>query len=93
MSTENIQISLTEKQLKTIISGLLFSASVNVVSNTHEEYLNDLFTLAKDLKKLDPKIKLDSIQFVKEDNYEDSLSLEVLKEFIDNMEIVTFEEV
>ena len=93
MSTENINISLSEDQLATLISGLLFSCSVNVVSETTEEYQKDLFFLARELKQLQPNIKLKNIQFLKENNYEDSLSEEVLSEFIDNLDIVTFDHI
>lgn len=93
MSTQNITINLSEKQLGTLISGLLFSCSVNVVSNTNEEYQRELFDLAKELKALKTDIKLDSVQFLKEENYEDSMSQELLEEFIDNLEILTFENI
>ena len=93
MSNETITITLNEKQLSTIISGLLFSCSVNVVANTNEEYQQDLFSLAKDLKHIKPDIKLEDIQFLKEDYYEDSLSKELLSEFEDNLEIIGFEQI
>lgn len=93
MSTKNVNISLTEKQLATIISGMLFSCSVNVVSNTNKNYFLELFELAKELKALRPSIKLEDIQFVKESNYEDELSDQVLSEFHTNLELVTFDEV
>lgn len=93
MSTQQITLKLTEKQLETIISGLLFSCSVNVVSNTNEEYQRELFQLAKDLKAVNPEIKLEDVQFLKEDNYEDSLSAEVFEEFGSNMTILSFDQV
>lgn len=93
MSTQQITLTLTEKQLETIISGLLFSCSVNVVSNTNEEYQRELFQLAKDLKQVNPNVKLNDVQFIKEDNYEDSLSVELFEEFGDNMSILSFEQV
>ena len=93
MSPENITISLNEKQLETLISGLLFSCSVNVVSNTNEEYQRELFILAKALKQIKPNIKLEDVQFLQEDNYEDSLSQELLEEFIDNIDVVTFDQI
>lgn len=93
MSDQNITISLSEKQLSTIISGLLFSCSVNVVSNTNEEYQRELFELARDLKYIRSDIKLDDIQFLKEDDYEDSLSHDVLEEFKNNIEIIGFEQI
>lgn len=94
MSTQQfINISLTEDQLSTIISGLLFSSSVSVVSNVNEKFHTELFELAKQLKELKPDVKLDNIQFVKEDNYEDELSTLILQEFHQNMQIVSFEQV
>jgi hypothetical protein len=93
MSTEYINISFTENQLATIISGLLFSCSVNVVSNVNEKFFLELFELAKNLKTLKPEIKLDNVQFVKEKDYEDQLSDLVLEEFHTNMQLVTFEQV
>lgn len=93
MSTKNISISLTEKQLGTIVSGLLFSCSVNVVSNTNEEYQQELYQLAKEFKNIKPDIKLEDIQFLKEDNYEDSLSQELFEEFANNLEVISFEQI
>ena len=93
MSTEYINISFTENQLATVISGLLFSCSVNVVSNVNEKFFLELFELAKSLKTLKPEIKLDNVQFVKEKDYEDQLSDVVLEEFHTNMQLVTFEQV
>lgn len=94
MSEEQlITLTLTEKQLATIVSGLLFSCSVNVVSNTNEEYQTELFELARTIKSAHPSIKLEDVQFLKEDHYEDDLSPLVFAEFGDNMELLTFEEV
>jgi hypothetical protein len=93
MSTPQITLTLTEKQLETIISGLLFSCSVNVVSNTNAEYQKELFDLAKELKKVNPNIKLTDVQFLKEEYYEDCLSPELFEEFGTNMEILSFDQV
>jgi hypothetical protein len=94
MSEEQlITLTLTERQLATIVSGLLFSCSVNVVSNTNEEYQRELFELAKTIKSAYPDIKLEDVQFLKEDNYEDDLSPLVFDEFGTNMELLTFEQV
>jgi hypothetical protein len=93
MSTDLINISLTESQLSTIISGLLFSCSVSVVSNVNDNFQIELFELAKELKNLKPSIKLDNVQFVKEDNYEDELSKLVLEEFEPNMQLIAFDQV
>lgn len=94
MSEEQlITLTLTERQLATIVSGLLFSCSVNVVSNTNEEYQQELFALALVIKSAYPGIKLTDVQFLKEDNYEDDLSPLVYEEFGSNMELLTFDQV
>jgi len=89
----NINITLTEKELETAISGLLFSCSVNVVSNTSSEYQTELFDLAKKLKENKPDIKLSNIQFLKEENYEDETSESILQAFENNIETITFDEI
>ena len=91
MAKEPINIPLSEKQLAAAISGLLFSCSVNVVSNTNEEYQKELFDLAKLLKSYSSNIKLEDVQFLKEDDYEDSLSRDLLEEFKTNLEVTSFE--
>ena len=91
MAKETLNIALTEDNLASIISALLFSCSVNVTSNTNEEYQQELFAVAKQLKKIKPDIKLDNIQFLKEDDYEDSISVELLEEFKNNLEVSSFD--
>lgn len=91
---KNITINLTEKELAAAVSGLLFSSSVNVVSNTNEEYQLELYNLAKKLKDLKPNMVLKDIQFLQEKNYEDTLSEQLITEFKDNISsVVTFEQV
>lgn len=89
----NIKPSLTENELNLIISSLLFSSSVNVVSNTQEDYQRSLIELAVKLKKLAPDIRLNNIQFIEEENYEDQWSSDILNNFADNIEIVNFDQV
>lgn len=92
--SKSISVKLTEQELTDAISALLFSSSVNVVSNTNQEYQNQLFDLAKKLKGYNPELKLKDIQFLQEDNYEDSLSANILETFKPNFEeIIKFENV
>lgn len=91
MAKETLNITLTEDGLASVISALLFSCSVNVTSDTNEEFQLELFSLAKQLKKVKPDIKLDNIQFLKEDDYEDSISAELLEEFKSNLEVSSFD--
>jgi hypothetical protein len=87
----NINVALTEEELRTAISGLLFSCSVNVVSNTSVEYQTELLRLAEKLKQLKPDIKLTEVQFIKEENYEDETSSSILDNFKDNIDITSFD--
>ena len=87
----NINVELTKQELEVAISGLLFSCSVNVVSNTDLSYQERLFELAKKLKTYSSDIKLTDIQFVKERDYEDLISERILETFGKNLEITTFD--
>lgn len=89
----NITPTLNEEELELVISSLLFSSSVNVVSNTEEYYQKRLIDVAIKLKNLKPDINLSHIQFIKEDNYEDQWSCDILENFSDNIEIVGFEHI
>ncbi len=89
----DINISVTEQELETLISGLLFSCSVNVVSNTDKEFQINLLELAAKLKEHKQDIQLNNIQFLKEDNYEDEISEILFDKFSKNIKAVTFEEV
>lgn len=89
----NINIALSESELEAAISGLLFSCSVNVVSNTSFEFQKQLLEIAEKLKNFKPDIKLTNIQFVEEENYEDLISESVLSKFKNNMETTTFEHI
>ena len=89
----NINITLTEKELSNAISGLLFSCSLNVVSNTNKDFQQELFDLAKKLKNYCSEVKLDNVQFLKEENYEDETSELILDTFKNNIETITFEEI
>lgn len=89
MST--INVTLTNEELEAAISGLLFSCSVNVVSDTDLAHQTRLLDLAKKLKEAKPDIKLNSVRFIKEESYEDETSPEILNIFKSNIEITTFD--
>lgn len=89
----NLNVTLNDEELQTAISALLFSCSVNVMSNTNSEFQTELFNLAVKLKNIKPDIKLPNVQFVQEDNFEDVTSSLILESFEDNIEIITFDSV
>jgi len=87
-------ISLTKDELQKIISALLFSSCVNVVYNgTQPSYFESLTDLAKSLIKESPDIQLEHVQFIKEENYEDTWSSDIYETFKNNIEVTTFENV
>ena len=86
----DITLTLTQDELATTISALLFSSSVNVVSDTTEQYQKQLIETAKKLKSFKPDVQLNDVQFIVEENYEDSWSEEILTEFRNNIKTATF---
>ena len=87
-------ITLTENELNKIVAALLFASSINVVYNdTDSSYFKDLKNLAIRLKEYKPDIKLEHVQFIKEETYEDLWSVEILETFKDNIDITTLEKV
>ena len=91
--SNHINVSVTEEELATLISGLLFSSSVNIVSTVEEDYQKKLVDLAVKLKEIRPQIKLSSIQFIQEDCYEDQWSEDIFSNFKENLEVVNFEKI
>ena len=89
MPTTNI--NLTDEEMETAISGLLFSCSVNVVSDTDLAYQTKLLNLAKKLREAKPDVKLNSVRFIQEESYEDETSPDILNTFKNNIEITTFD--
>lgn len=89
----NLNLKLTKEELAATISALLFSSSVNVVSDTSEEFQTTLFEIAKKLKQSCPDIQLNDIRFIVEENYEEKCSEEILKEFGANLKTTNFSEV
>ena len=88
-----LKIPLKEEDLELIISSLLFSSSVNIVSNTQESYQKSLVDLAIKLKAYKPDLNLKDIQFIEEENYEDQWSKEIFENFKENFETVDLDRV
>ena len=86
----NINTTLTKAELVTAMEALLFSSSVHIVSDVHEEHCRKQIDLAKKLKSLVPDIKLPDIQFLQEAEYEEPWTEEILAEFKDNLKVVHF---
>jgi len=88
-----ISAELTPQELELLISSLLFSSSVNVVSNTQEAYQKQLIELAIKLKQSLPDIQLNHIQFIEEEDYEDQWSSDILEHFKENLETINFDKI
>lgn len=89
----NIKVTLKENELEEVISALLFSSSVNIISSTDASYQRKLIDLAIKLKDLKPDIKIQNVQFIEEENYEDEWSQDILENFQENIEVVNFEQI
>ena len=89
----NIKVTLKESELEEVISALLFSSSVNIISSTDASYQRKLIDLAIKLKDLKPDIKIQNVQFIEEENYEDEWSQDILENFENNIEVVNFEQI
>ena len=89
----NIKVTLKESELEEVISALLFSSSVNIISSTDTSYQRKLIDLAIKLKDLKPDIKIQNVQFIEEQNYQDEWSQDILENFGDNIEVVNFEQI
>ncbi len=89
----SFNINFTEEELNATISALLFSSSVNVVSESNKEYPLQLLGVAKKLKQYNPEVKLNNIQFIEEENYEEDWTKDLLENFKPNLEITNFENI
>jgi ABC-type thiamine transport system ATPase subunit len=83
-------VKVDEEELKTIISSLLFSCSINIVPDYSFEGQQQNIFLAKALLKHKPDLFLDQINFLKEDDYAEEITPCVYEAFKDNMNVVTF---
>lgn len=89
----NTQVELTPEELEVVVSALLFTSSVSVIGTIDEERQQQLINLAKKLKNNDPSMKLKFVEFLKEEEYEDSCSHQIYEEFKNNIDVVSFSEV
>jgi len=90
---KNIKTDLSSEELELVISALLFSSSINVTLTTSEEYQKRLVNLAIKLKSLKEDIQLNDIEFIKEDDYEDKFSEQILENFCDNLKVTSFDRI
>jgi hypothetical protein len=90
---KHINLTLTEKEYKAVLSSLLFACSVNVVSETNEEFQRTVFECAKKVKQQHPNVTLEDIRFIEEDCYEEQISDELLTEFKSNLSTISFDNV
>lgn len=84
----SVVVSLTEKQISTIVQSLLFSSSVNIGANWNETDYTAMVKLATSLRELHPTLDLDKICFYQEENYEDKWSPSILDSFKEYLNIV-----
>ena len=90
---KNISLTLNTKDLNHIVESLLFASSVSVGANWNIDTCENMVILAKQLKEtLSEDLNLKHLNFFKEDCYEDSWSEQILKEFGNDIEIISLED-
>lgn len=90
---KNITLTLDAEKVNYIIESLLFASSVSVGADWKEDSCNKLFDIAKELKNtISGDLKLEHVNFFKEEYYEDSWSENILKEFGDQIEIISLDD-
>ena len=85
-----MNLNLSEKEINHVIEALLFSSSVSVGADWKKEDCESMLNIAIQLKNvLSDQLKLNNINFYKEDYYEDSCSENILNEFGNQFDIVS----
>jgi len=85
-----ISLELDVDQTNRIIESLLFASSVSVGADWKKEDCESMLNIARQLKNvLSDQLKLNNINFYKEDYYEDSCSENILNEFGNQFDIVS----
>lgn len=90
--SNKISLELNVEQTNRIIESLLFASSVSVGADWKKEDCEEMLEIARQLKNvLSDQMKLDNINFYKEEYYEDSCSENILSEFGDYFDIITLD--
>jgi hypothetical protein len=90
--SNKISLELDVDQTNRIIESLLFASSVSVGADWKKEECEGMIEIARVLKNtLGDQMKLDNINFFKEDYYEDSCSENILNEFGNHFDIVSLD--
>lgn len=91
--SNKISLELDVDQTNRIIESLLFASSVSVGADWKKEECESMLDIARQLKNTlgNDQLKLDNINFFKEDHYEDSCSENILSEFGNHFDIVSLD--
>lgn len=93
MNEREISLTLNYQDVNRLIEALLFASSVNIGADWKEDACEKMLNLAKKFKdKIGSQLKLEHVNFYKEEYYEDSWSENILKEFGGQMEILSLED-
>ena len=89
-----MNLNLSEKEINHVIEALLFSTSVSVGADWHKEDCEDMLQIALSLKEIiKDDLKIENINFYKEEDYEDTCSEKILEEFGSKMEVYSLENI
>jgi hypothetical protein len=87
-----ISLELNVDQTNRIIESLLFASSVSVGADWKKEDCECMLDIAQTLKNnLGDQLKINNVNFFKEDYYEDSCSESILNEFGNYIDIISLD--
>ena len=90
--SKKISLELDVDQTNRIIESLLFASSVSIGADWKKEDCESMLDIARQLKgNLGDQLKLNNINFFKEDYYEDSCSENILNEFGKHFDIISLD--
>ncbi len=91
---QTMNLNLSEKEINHVIEALLFSSSVSVGADWHKEDCDSMLQIALSLKEIiKDDLKIENINFYKEEDYEDTCSEKILEAFGSKLEIFSLENI
>jgi hypothetical protein len=89
-----MNLTLTHQEINHIVEALLFSSSVSVGADWHKEDCESMLQIALYLKEVtEDNLKLENINFLKEEDYEDTCSEKILEEFGSKLEVYSLDNI
>ncbi len=84
-------LELNEEEYKVVLSSLLFTSSVNFVLNNSDGFQNNAVNTLKKVKQMYPECKLEDVEYIQDEVFEDELSEDLFNLFKNNVNVVSLE--